>query len=68
MWNAGEKFYYCESCKRFHHYEKGHDPVNRKLCFFCDKIQTKKTNIIGDHQRGRTQICDKCLKKHNIVL
>lgn len=64
MNNAGEKFYYCPNCKKFHEYGSSeHNPVNRKLCFYCDEVQTKKTKIIGNDIQGRSQICDKCYKE-----
>lgn len=58
-----KEYYYCPDCKKFHKYG-GHSPVNRKLCFFCNKVQSKKTKIIGDMKVGHTQICEKCMKKH----
>ena len=61
MMNASEKYYYCPSCKRFHEYgSEDHKGVNRKLCFYCDKKQAKKTRIIGNMQDGHSQICEKC--------
>ncbi|MEC2884158.1 hypothetical protein P9Z59_21360 [Bacillus thuringiensis] len=60
---AGDLYYYCLGCKKFHEYEKiDHKGVNRKLCFYCFKIQPKKTKIIGDAE-GRMQICETCYKE-----
>ena len=67
MLTPSEKYYYCPGCKKFHEYGGDvHTPVNRKLCFFCNKIQLKKTKIIGNMKNGHTQICDKCIKKNTI--
>ena len=60
---AGDLYYYCPGCKKFHeHGATEHKPVNRKLCFCCFKIQPKKTKIIGDFE-GRMQICETCHKE-----
>ena len=62
--NAAEKFYYCPGCKKFHKYDStDHTTVNRKLCFYCGKIQSKKTKIIGDN-KGHSQICTECQRKY----
>ena len=67
MYNAAEKFYYCPGCKRFHEYGTvDHKGVNRKLCFYCDKVQKKKTKIIGNDSQGRSQICETCQKEMNL--
>ena len=64
---ASEKFYYCHGCKRFHEYgNDGHKAVNRKLCFYCGKMQTKKTKIVGKMETGHMQICDKCNSKYEL--
>jgi hypothetical protein len=60
---AGDLYYYCPGCKKFHeHGAADHKPVNRKLCFCCFKIQPKKTKIIGDAE-GRMQIFEICHKE-----
>lgn len=60
--SAGELYYYCPGCKKFHKYHsEDHKAVNRKLCFYCNKIQVKKTKIIGSDDEGRMQICEKCI-------
>jgi len=60
--SASELYYYCPGCKKFHkHDAENHTSVNRKLCFLCNKIQVKKTKIIGDDDEGRMQICEKCI-------
>ena len=65
MTNPGDLYYYCPGCKRFHeHYSSAHKGVNRKLCFICEKIQPKKTKIVGNDEDGRIQICDKCLSEN----
>lgn len=65
MIGAGELYYYCPRCKKFHAYNSDdHKPVNRKLCFYCRKIQSKKTKIIGNDTEGRSQICDICSSKY----
>lgn len=58
----GELYYYCPSCKRFHRYDNN-KTVNRKLCFHCGKIKSKRVNIISDSDLGHTQICDACIEK-----
>lgn len=63
MVKPSDLYYYCPGCKRFHeHFSSSHKGVNRKLCFYCNKIQTKKTKIVGNDEDGRVQICDKCLE------
>lgn len=65
MVNPGDLYYYCPGCKRFHeHFSSAHKAVNRKLCFICEKIQPKKTKIVGNDEDGRIQICDKCLSEN----
>lgn len=60
---AADKFYYCPGCKKFHEFGAvEHNAVNRKLCFYCGKIQSAKTKIIGDDEQGRSQICPTCHK------
>lgn len=60
--SAGELYYYCPGCKKFHSFNsENHTAVNRKLCFYCNKIQVKKTKIIGNDVEGRMQICEKCI-------
>jgi hypothetical protein len=64
--NKGEymvdKYYYCSGCKKFHAYDSNsHNPVNRKLCFFCYKVKNKKTEIIGNPDMGYSQICEECM-------
>lgn len=66
---ASENFYYCPGCKKFHEYSNyNHDGVNRKLCFFCGKIKSKKTKIIGNHESGYSQVCDSCNKEHGLEI
>ncbi|MCQ6301098.1 hypothetical protein, partial [Bacillus cereus] len=56
-------YFYCLGCIKLHEYEKiDHKGVNRKLCLYCFKIQSKKTKIIGDAE-GRMQICETCHKE-----
>ncbi|MGG0645094.1 hypothetical protein ABE021_14315 [Sporosarcina gallistercoris] len=65
MVKPGDLYYYCPGCKRFHeHFSSAHKGVNRKLCFICEKIQLKKTKIVGNDEDGRIQICDKCLSEN----
>lgn len=62
MKKAGELYYYCNGCKKFHKKtSEVHSAVNRKLCFYCNKVQVKKTKIIGNDETGRMQICEKCI-------
>jgi len=64
MKNAGDLYYYCSGCKKFHEYgATEHKPVNRKLCFCCFKMQPKKTKIVGNSAEGRMQICETCHKE-----
>jgi len=62
LMSAGELYYYCPGCKKSHSFNsENHTAVNRKLCFYCNKIQVKKTKIIGNDVEGRMQICEKCI-------
>lgn len=64
---AADKYYYCSGCKKFHGFDsEGHGSVNRKLCFYCGKIQKQKTKIIGNDQTGRSQICPDCSNKYSL--
>ena len=47
-----EKYYYCSGCRKFHLYV-GDSEVNRKLCFFCEKIKPT-TRKIGNSEIGYT--------------
>lgn len=64
MVSPGELYYYCSGCKKFHkHNAENHTSVNRKLCFYCNEVQVKKTKIVGNDLEGRVQICDKCISE-----
>lgn len=66
---AGELYYYCPGCKKFHAYNSdAHKPVNRKLCFYCHKVQPKKTKIIGSDEGGRSQICERCYSEYETIM
>ena len=61
---AKDLYYYCVGCKKFHEYEKiDHKGVNRKLCFYCFKKQSKKTKIVGNMEDGHMQVCETCYKE-----
>ena len=57
--NAGEKYYYCHDCKKFHEIGTNLN-VNRKLCFFCVNIKKVKTEIITNSFGEKAQCCKKC--------
>ena len=57
-----EKYSFCGVCKKFHeHSDQDHIPVDRKLCFICDKVSPGKTIIFGSYEVGFTQICEICM-------
>ncbi len=57
--NAGDRFYYCPECKKFHEIGTGAN-VSRKLCFFCGKVKKAKTKIITSSLGDKAQCCKKC--------
>ena len=60
--NAGENFYYCPDCRKFHEI-RTHEKVSRKLCFFCGSIKKNKTKIITNSFGEKAQCCKKCYVK-----
>jgi len=52
--------------RNFNEYGSNHNVINRKLCFFCGKVKSKKTKITGNFEIGHTQICSDCESSHDL--